>query len=582
MAAEISADDPTTHPQPFLRRPVLDLDGPWAFSGGVGARDATFDRQIMVPYAPESPASGIGSAEKIGRCAYRRALPVEAPTDGRRLLLHFGAIDRLASVSVGGDWVGAHEGGYDPFSVDITRQAKAGADLVIDVEDDPHDLEAPRGKQEWLDAPHGIWYPRTTGIWRSVWLEVVPETRIGSLQWSCDLPTMTVSLHTRLVGSWDLGELHVRARLRAAGRIVAEGMGRAFQPEVAMTLGVGDGGLDDRSSLTWWPRRPLLFDAEIALVDGSGNVVDEVKSNTAMRSVAVADGQVRINNRPTFLRLALDQGYWPETGMTPPNSQALRDDLELARSMGFNGVRKHQKTEDPRFFAWADRLGMLIWVEMPSAHRPSVLAAERLASEWSKIVAAHRNYPSVVGWVPINESWGVAAAATDPRQRALVAGLAHLTAALDGTRPVSPNDGWETTGGDIVGVHDYTQAREPLERRFATSADVDRVVRQGLPSGHRVDLEGQGADGRAVVLSEFGGVALSDDAGAWGYQRASSPDDLLARYRDLWAAVHASDTLAGACWTQLTDTYQEANGLARMDRSPKVDVDLLAEATRGR
>lgn len=582
MATEISADDPTEHPQPLLRRPVIDLDGTWQFSGGVDARRATFDREIEVPYAPESPASRIGTTEKIGRCAYRRALPLDAPRDGRRLLLHFGAVDRVAAVSVGGEWVGAHEGGYDPFSVDITEQATSGADLVVDVEDDPDDLEAPRGKQEWLDEPHGIWYPRTTGIWRSVWLEVVPETRIASLEWDCDVPAMSVSLRTRIVGRWDRGDLRVRVTLRAGGRVVAEGTGRALQPEVALTMRVGDGGFDDRMSLTWYPRRPVLLDAEVALVDGEGNTVDEVKSYTAMRSVSVVDGQVRINNRPTFLRFALDQGYWTETGMTPPSTDAMRHDLELARSMGFNGVRKHQKTEDPRFFAWADRLGMLTWVEMPSAYRPSVFASQRLATEWARIVAAHRNYPSVVGWVPINESWGVAAVATDPTQRALIEGLAHLTDALDGSRPVSPNDGWETVGGQIVGVHDYTQQREPLERRFANAEDVDRVVRSGIPSGHLVDLDGRGADGRAVVLSEFGGVALSDDAAAWGYQRATSADDLLHRYRELWAAVHASATLAGACWTQLTDTYQEANGLVRMDRSPKVDPELLSAATRGR
>jgi beta-galactosidase/beta-glucuronidase len=492
-------------------------------------------------------------------------------------------------VAVGGQVVAIHEGGYDPFAVDITeavdRADRAGttADVVVDVIDDPDDLDAPRGKQEWLDEPHGIWYPRTTGIWRSTWLESVPAVRLGALHWSCDVDAMTVGLAARVEGvAGAAGDgLTVRARLRAGGRLVAEGTVRVGQPEATMTLRVGDGGFDDRLALVWRPRRPVLLDAEVALVDDTGSVVDTVASTTALRSLSVEDGRVRLNGRPQFLRFALDQGYWRETGMTPPDGDALRRDLELARALGFNGVRKHQKVEDPRFFAWADRLGMLVWVEMPSAYRPGPLASRRLAREWAAVVEAHRNHPSVVGWVPVNESWGVTAAATDPRQRALIDALAHLTGALDGTRPVSANDGWETSGGDIVGVHDYTQEREPLERRFATAADVDRVVRDGIPSGRLVDLDRRAAEGRAVVLSEFGGVALTDEEGAWGYQRATSPDDLLHRYRELWAAVHASEALAGACWTQLTDTYQEANGLLRMDRTPKVDPDLLSAATRG-
>lgn len=257
--------------------------------------------------------------------------------------------------------------------------------------------------------------------------------------------------------------------------------------------------------------------------------------------------------------------------------------MELTLALGFNGARKHQKVEDPRWLAWADRLGLLTWVEMPSAYRPGTTASTRLLAEWPRIVAGHRGFPSVVAWVPINESWGVPAAATDARQRALVEALAAVTDAVDGTRPVSANDGWETVGGGIVGVHDYTQDPDALAARFADAAAVDAVVRGALPSGHRIDLDGRGAEGRAVVLSEFGGVALSHDEDAtWGYQRASSADDLLDRYRALWAAVHASTALAGACWTQLTDTYQEANGLLRMDRTPKVPSDDFAAATRGR
>jgi hypothetical protein len=283
------------------------------------------------------------------------------------------------------------------------------------------------------------------------------------------------------------------------------------------------------------------------------------------------------------LRLVLDQGYWPRTGATPPDVAALRRDLELARDLGFTGVRKHQKTEDPRWLAHADELGLMVWAELPSAYRPGPTATARLLREWPEVVVAHRGHPSVVAWVPVNESWGVQEVERDGRQRALVRALAETAHALDGTRPVSANDGWEALGGEILGVHDYEQDAAVLAGRYRTAADLDRLASWRRPEGHLVDLDRDGTRGRAVVLSEFGGVGLdvSGEPAGWGYVDARSPEDLLTRYRDHWAAVHASETLAGACWTQLTDTYQEVNGLLTMDRVPKCDLAELRRATTG-
>jgi len=278
----------------------------------------------------------------------------------------------------------------------------------------------------------------------------------------------------------------------------------------------------------------------------------------------------------------LDQGYWRETGATPPDVAALRRDLELTRALGFTGARKHQKTEDPRYLALADRMGLMVWAEMPSAYRPGPTASERLLREWADVVVAHRGHPSVVAWVPLNESWGVQEAAVDGRQRGLIRALAATAVALDGTRPVSANDGWETLGGDILGIHDYTQDPAVLGERYGTADDLERVATGRRPDGYLADLDRAGVAGRAVVLSEFGGVALrSPDDEGWGYADATSPEDLLARYRAQWAAVHGSSALAGACWTQLTDTYQEVNGLLTMEREPKVDLDALRRATLG-
>jgi hypothetical protein len=566
------------HPSPLLRRPVTVLDGPWDFAVDGGP----FERTIQVPYAPETPASGVGIA-RVERCTYRRREAVEPAGPGERLLVHLGAVDRVARVVANGEVVAVHEGGYTRFSADVTDAARdRELELVVEVADDPDDHEAPRGKQDWRDEPHAIWYPRTTGIWRSVWLERVAACHVEDVLWGCDLGAMTVQAEVRVVGA--AGGASVGIALRHDDRLVAEGTARVAGGVARLSLAVGEGSIDDRWGLVWWPRRPVLLDAEIVVRDPEGAVVDRVRSYAALREVGVADGRFLVNGRDTFLRLALDQGCWPETGMTPPGPDALRHDLELARALGFNGVRKHQKVEDPRFLAAADELGMLVWVEMPSAYRAGTVSARRLLREWADVVVAHRGHPSVVAWVPVNESWGVPAIASDGRQRALAEAMAATARALDGSRPVSVNDGWETAGGDIVGVHDYTQDPAVLAERYADAAAIDRALTgSGVGgSGRRIDLDGRAAGGRAVVLSELGGISLAGDSGEWGYATAGSPADLLERYRAQWAAVHASTALAGACWTQLTDTYQEANGLLRMDRTPKADPDAISRATRGR
>lgn len=584
-------DDATGHPRPLLRRPWTSLDGEWEFApdpdlawrrpGGV-----RFDRRIRVPYAPETPASGIGWKGPLPRVWYRRPLPAAEP--GRRTILHLGAVDRVCDVWVGGAHVAHHEGGYTPFSVDVTDHlgdGTGGGDLVVRADDDPLDLEAPRGKQDWRDEPHGIWYPRTTGIWRTAWLERVGERHIAGVDWRGDPASLRVDVRVELARPVAGARLHLR--LRTGDRLLADDVVRADGGVVERTLTVGDGGFDDRERLLWWPRPgATLIDAELALVAGDGEVLDEVRSCTALRSVEVDDGQFLVNRRPFPLRLVLDQGYWPATGATPPDVDALRRDLELTRALGFTGARKHQKTEDPRYLALADRMGLLVWAEMPSPHRPGPRAAERLLREWAEVVRAQRGHPSVVTWVPLNESWGVPDAERDPRQRALVRALTGIAGALDGTRPVSANDGWETLGGQVLGLHDYTRSAQTLAARYGTAAALAQAAAGRAPTGHLRDLDRAGTGGRAVVLSEFGGVSLSagppsgDGTAPWGYDDVATPEELLRRYRELWAAVHASP-LAGACWTQLTDTYQEVNGLLTAERVPKADLADLRRATLG-
>jgi len=583
------ADPSGEHPRPLLRRESwLSLDGPWDFALDHDARwrrpgDVAWGSRIRVPFAPETPASGIDDRGFYRACWYRRVLALPHPEAGGRLLLHFGAVDHAATVWVNGAEVARHEGGYVPFSADVTDVLvpEGEQEVVVRAEDDPLDLEQPRGKQDWQAQPHSIWYPRTTGIWQTVWAEEVPPSYLAQVEWRSSVPDWTLELGVRLAGDRRPG-LRVEVTVRAGEQVLVDDRYLFDGGELRRIIALKDPGVgDERRRLAWRPEHPTLLQAELVLVDAEGARLDVVASYTALRSVRVEDGELLLNERPYRQRLVLDQGYWPETGLTPPGVAALRRDVELAKALGFNGVRKHQKVEDPRFLRLADELGLLVWVEMPSAYRFSARAAAKRTREWTEIVEHSRSHPCVVAWVPFNESWGVPDLPHSAEQRDLVAALYHLTKALDPTRPVVGNDGWEAIAADVVGVHDYDHPRVLGVRWGQLSDDLLASER---PYGRRILLAGTPMAGRPVVLSEFGGVTMtegSEGPGTWGYDRAEDVDVFVSRYRELLETVHGLPRMSGFCYTQFTDTYQEANGLLRADRTPKAPLETLAVITRG-
>lgn len=400
------------HPRPQVRRSGwTDLSGEWSFAYddadiGIAARwfegDAPFGRTIRVPFPPESPASGIGDTGLHPVLWYRRVISVAADDRPARLMLHFGAVDYRADVWVNGRLAATHEGGQTSFAADIAPLLVPGADQVVTVRafDDPADIGQPRGKQYWEVEPALIWYHRMSGIWQIVWLEALGPVAIADLGWTPDLDSFSIGLSVRLNRAPPPGSrLRVRLFAGKAGDLLVDDSYAIEAIELARDIGL-EANLAGRRkrNLLWTPRTPNLVDATLELIGPDGAVLDSVDSHFGMQSVEVRDGRFHLNNNPVFMRLVLAQNYWPASHLAAPDDDALRREVEMARALGFNGLRIHQKIEDPRILHWCDRLGLMVWAEAANAYRFDASAAERLIRDWMEAVRRDRGHPCVVAW----------------------------------------------------------------------------------------------------------------------------------------------------------------------------------------
>ena len=551
------------HPRPQMIRPESwwSLDGQWDFAfddDNVGLRDRWYrpenagkiDQQILVPFPPESPASGIGDHDDHAALWYRRTFALPSGDLGTdRLVLHLGAVDHECDVWVDGQHAIRHEGGQTAFQVDVTdlldpALATDAHEVVVRATDDRTDVEQPRGKQDWLPEQHVIWYNRTSGIWRTVWIERTPAIAVGSLHWTADVPGARVELRVRFGANVPDGT-RVQAQLWHDGTRLGltETAVTGSVAELSVPLpGQTNGQAYER--LLWSPESPVLLDATVTVLGANGETLDVVDSYCGLRSIAVVGDEVLLNDRPFRMRAVLEQGYWPQSHLTPPTLDALREEVELTKTLGFNAVRIHQKVEDPRYLYWCDRLGLAVWGETAGAYRFSDEAVAQLTREWIDIVRRDLSHPCIIAWVPFNESWGVQHLAHDPAQRAYSKALTALTRALDPSRPVISNDGWEHTDSDLLTIHDYAATGDVLASRYGNTEAVDRTVRGLAPAGRRLWVEGPLPESGTipVLLTEFGGVSFDPTAadGSWGYSTASSAEDLQTRLEDIMGAVHAS------------------------------------------
>ena len=563
------------YPQPqFERADWMTLNGAWQFEfddKNVGLDEnwaggtRPFGRTITVPFPFEARLSGIGDTAFHPWIWYRRTFTVPAGWTGRRVLLRFGAVDYHASVWVNGKRAGEHEGGNTPFAFDVTSLLTPGQNTVtLRAFDPPTDRYIPRGKQYWEPQSRSIFYTRTSGIWQSVWIEAVGESYLDQVRMT---PTLDGIVRFEARIARPQPDLELMARIRFRDREVATASAAAEGPRVTAAAAVTDA--------QWWsPASPNLYDVTFELRK-KGTTVDRVASYFGFREVGVEGNRVTVNRRPIYLKLVLDQGYWPDGVLTPPSDEAIQYDIRLSKEMGFNGARKHQKVEDPRFLYWADKMGFLVSGEMANAYLFDEQYVGRFTREWIEAVERDYNHPSIVIWAPLNESWGTPNP-RDPRQANHLKALYTLTRSLDATRLVIDNEGWEHTDmTDLFAIHDYARSGDLL---FAKYQDVGKPG-AGVPDNARAALiPGYRYNGTPVYLSEFGGIAFIPPGHdvpkeAWGYSGVEKTREAaLARLRGLYEAIGRIPAFAGLCYTQLTDVEQEVNGLLTYDRKPKFDV----------
>lgn len=561
------------HPRPdFMRENWLCLNGAWDFSFDT----PSFDRTIIVPYACETALSGIHDASFHKAVWYRRSFRLPQTMQGMRILLHFGAVDYQSRVWVNDRLICEHTGGQCGFSADITDALQPNGENVIMLEakDDPLDLEMPRGKQYWKPESESIFYTRTTGIWQSVWLEAVNALHLCSCRITPLLDTRSVRFDYVLSRGGDAVRLEaeisfggVHAGTVAIGQTSSKG---SFSWQIDQSA-LGKWNLLE--DLTWSPEQPRLFDVTLRVYE-KNEPTDTVHTYFGMRKVSLENGQFMLNNRPCYQRLLLDQGYWPESLLTAPTDEAFIKDIELTKAMGFNGVRKHQKVEDPRYLYHADRMGLLVWGEIGAAYLYSEQYADRIYREWLDAVQRDYSHPCIVTWTPLNESWGVQEIAADSRQQAHSMAMVALTKSLDDTRPVIDNDGWEHTNGDLLTIHDYTSTADGLQAHLGT---LDAIL-AFRPAGRALYAGLHKYDGQPVMLTEFGGVKYvpaSDGVASWGYCETDSALAFEQKLRELFGAVRACKPVCGYCYTQLTDVEIEQNGLLCYDRTPKLPVEVI-------
>lgn len=560
------------YPRPqFARSPWKNLNGTWTFSFDSGksgkerdfASSQGFEGKITVPFCPESPLSGVDYKDFIPAIWYQRSITIPEDWEGKKVVLHFGAVDFETEVFIDGKSAGKHYGGTSSFSLDITPFVTSGGthSLVVYALDDNRSGLQPSGKQCRAFKSRGVHYTRTTGIWQTVWMEAVSEHGLKCFHILPDLDMKRFSVQASFYS--------VRPGLTF--RVTAmDGTKRVSQAEAVVSNSVVC-LLPIKRPKTWSPENPFLYDLILEVLDKSGRILDHVQSYAGMRKVHIQGNRIFLNNKPYYLRLVLDQGFYPDGIWTAPSDAALKKDIELSMRAGFNGARLHQKVFEERFHYWADKFGYLTWGESSSwgIDVNNGAAARNFLIEWQEIVMRDRNHPSIIAWTPFNEAWGRG----EPLKRLLVDAY-NLTHNIDPTRPVNDSSGGLHFETDLWTEHTYEQNPEKMKTLLALS-DKNEVWRR-LP-----ERSGE-YRGQPYLIDEYGGIKWipSPDqkfaSDSWGYgEDPTTLEEFYTRLEALTDVILGMPHICGFCYTQLTDIEQEQNGIYNYDRSEKFDMKRI-------
>lgn len=568
------------HPNPQWERETWkNLNGPWEFEFDFGCsaverrlwEKERFDREILVPFCPESRLSGIGYTDFISGVAYRRNFELSQEELSGRVLLHFGAVDYEASVYINGTLVGSHKGGYTSFCFDITKHVAPGPNtLFVAVKDDVRSGLQPKGKQAHLYASSGCDYTRTTGIWQTVWLEFVPERHIQSAKYYPDPAN---------------GKVTVTGLVQGQGTLQLTTLWED-KPVGEAALSVEDGfftvQLDLSETHLWEPGKGGLY--TLLLTFGE----DRVKSYFGLRTAKFQGRKFLLNGKSLFQRFVLDQGFYPDGIYTAPTEEDLVKDIQLSFAAGFNGARLHEKVFEARFLYHCDRLGYLVWGEYPNwgLDHAHPLSTETYLNQWSEAVERDFNHPAIIGWCPFNETWGYR---EEREKNALLTSLYKLTKRLDPTRPCIDSSGNYRILSEVYDIHDYDQDTQSFQARWDGLTDRIRETGGVIPAedpffnsapegpSGRAPFFNQPYDNQPIFVSEYGGIRWPDDTvEGWGYGNApATPEEFFARYKGLTEALLNNPEIFGFCYTQLYDVEQEVNGLYTYGRAQKFDISLI-------
>ncbi|MEX0775934.1 MAG: sugar-binding domain-containing protein [Phycisphaeraceae bacterium] len=577
------------YPRPqFVRKDWLCLNGAWQFEmdpGDSGLERGMMSREltgsITVPFCPESKLSGIEHTDFMAAVWYRRSVDIPAGWAGRDVLLHFQAVDYDATVWVNGQEVARHRGGFTPFTCDLRGIVKAGESATIVLRArDYRRQPMPRGKQSDTYANHGCHYTRTTGIWQTVWLEPVPDTRLERARITPDVAGGAFHIQQPVHGP-------TRGLRLAATLLDDQGVVAAAQTEAdhdlapALTLVI-----PAQRRRLWSTQDPHLYSLRLTLIDEHDRVVDAVESYAGLRSVRIDGKAIKINGCTVFQRLVLDQGYYPDGLMTAPDDQALIDDIRLSMAAGFNGARLHQKVFEERFLYHADRLGYLVWGEFgdwgcrsagpPDDHQQP---GATYITQWLEALGRDYSHPAIIGWCPLNET-------LQPLHDRITVlddvtrGMFLATKAMDSTRPVLDASGYShrVRESDVYDSHNYEQDPAKFKQMMAGLTGGTPFV-----NTHGKDVWSVSYRGQPYFCSEFGGIWWNPDArpgdASWGYgQRPGTLEEFYQRFEGLCAVLLDHPEMFGYCYTQLTDVFQEQNGIYRFDRTTKFDMARIRAA----